>query len=197
MTNIYFKKILKYDPTFGDTYTKFDGYQIISTQEFDPDIEKIQEKEIKIPENLLFPVFTSSLKRGIQSAQRYFDKEYITALDELKEIKFDLQSLLTKDEYEKYGSNLVRERFVEGFIKDSLLEKRHDIKKRIIYMENLFSDLIDGSYLVISHSFFMKIFQIYSKNKNLFEKPELLIGLFDIKTKTFDFGDGFEIELTP
>ncbi len=195
MININFRKILKYDPTFAGTYSKYDGYQIIGTQEIDPEIEKNQENEIQIPENLLFPVFSSSLKRGIQTTQRYFDVNYITALDELKEVKFDLRNLLTHHEYEKFGSNLVRERFIEAFINDSLLEKREDIKKRILFLQNLFSNLVEGNYLVISHSFFMKIFDTYILNKNIFEKPDLLRSIFDYREKTFDFGEGFNFRV--
>jgi len=49
----------------------------------------------------------------------------------LREVKFDLKQLLTYEEFEHEGSNLVRERFIQAFEKDELDEPLHSIKERM------------------------------------------------------------------
>jgi hypothetical protein len=63
-----------------------------------------------------------------------------------------------------------------------LIETRTQIKKRINILEKL-----NKNSLFISHSFFMKIIQIYNLDNNLFNNPEILKNTFNIEKKTFEF----------
>jgi len=190
MKKIYVRKILKYDPTFGGKLSKYKGYSLIGLQKIDPRIEK--GKRLNFNKNVSL-VFCSELKRGQETAKTYGFEFKI--LDLLNEIKFNLGDLLAEHEYSKFGSALVRKRFVEKFIKDELEEKRIAIKKRITNLLKLLRELPEGSYMLISHSFFMKILETYLKEDNLFEEPILVKKYFDINHKTFDFGKGFEFNV--
>ena len=166
---------------------------MIVTQEADPEIVDSRENVLNLPENINFPVYCSSLKRGVMTLKNYFQLQDIIPLDELREVRFHLDSLLTNEEYEEFGSDLVRERFLLAFIADSLDEKREEIKNRVLSLIERLSKLSEGSYLVVSHSFFLKILEVYFKDKSLFDNPEILKDHFDPKKKMFEFGQGFDV----
>lgn len=192
MTHIYFRKILKYDPTINGKYSKYVGYSKITSQEIDPGIEFPIEHSLNIPPSLEPTVFSSKLLRSVQTVNQYFNEKEIIYLKELNEIQFELTSLLSKKEYEEEGSNLVRQRFIEAFIEDNLVEKRRETQARMDQLIKNFSSLKSGNYLVVSHSFFMKLLDIYLKNRNLFQQPTIIRKHFDFREKTFEFGEGFD-----
>lgn len=187
MKKIYFQKIFSYDPTFNKRYSKFEGYSHITKQRLSPSIINLDEKIM----NKYSKIYSSNLKRAIQSAKLYCD--HVEILSDLNEIKFDLKHLVTEEEYNLYGSNLVREKFIKFFIEDELLESRKSIKSRVEKVLKIISELPDGRYLFISHSFFMKILQIYMVHHDIFENPEKLRKYFDVNKKTFESGKGFYI----
>lgn len=196
MKKLIFRKIFPYNPTFGGKYSVYQGYCLITLQTKSPGIE--EELEIKILDKLENIIFSSPLKRARETSRsiaKKYKSQKIIVLEELKEVMFDLKSLLTEEEYLKEGSNLVRKRFIESFIKDQLVEKRAEIKSRVDSARDILSKYPVGNYLLISHSFFMKILQIYLKNNKLFDHPEILSKEFDYKLKTFEFGEGFEFDL--
>ncbi len=193
---VIMRKIFAYDPTFKGKYSRYEGYCRSTLQQESPDIN---EEKYSI-EPLVFdgPIFSSSLKRGYQSAEafreHYKDKK-IVKTELLNEIKFDLKKLVSEKEFEQEGSKLVRKRFIEAFIKDDLSEKRSEIQKRMDDFMKIFSNREGATVLAISHSFFMKILEIYLKDKKLFENPEILLKEFDPMQKTYGFGTGFEFVL--
>lgn len=192
MVKLYFRKILEYDPTFSGKLSRFNGYNLITSQKRDPSILDMQNYELSIPKNVSLKIIASSMKRAIETAYKYFNNSEVTVLDELREIKFELNSLLTEDEYHKGGSSLVRQRFIEAFILDSLSEKRHEIQTRMDSLIKKFLSQEFENYLIVSHSFFMKIFQIYLINQNLFDEPTLIKEYFDPNINTYKFGEGFD-----
>ena len=196
MKIFFVRKTFKYDPTFGGLYSRYRGYALTSLQKRSPSIKKASNL-VDIPSRLTNPIFCSPLKRGRETA--FFVRSNkgldIKILKELNEIKFSLKRLLTEEEYNKYGSDLVRERFIEAFVNDCLSEKRIDIKRRITRLLYKLKNLPDGYYLLVSHSFLMKILQSYVKNKNLFKDPRILLKSFDYAKKTFNHGYGFEFNI--
>ncbi|RJR28212.1 hypothetical protein C4564_05930 [Candidatus Microgenomates bacterium] len=192
---IYFRKILEYDPTFEGKYDEYDGYSKITLQKLDPEIIVNQHYKLDLPKNVSQPIFCSPLTRAKQTAQKHFKLDGIEVLEDLQEIKFDMHKLLSKQEYKIEKSNLVRKRFIEAFINDELSESSQTIQRRLDSVLSKVSHLEPGNYLVISHSFFLKILQCYLAEKDLFKKPALLKVRFNPNKKTFDFGSGFELEL--
>lgn len=192
MKLIFARKIYPYDPTFGGKYTKYEGYSLVTRQKLSPKISSTIK--ISLPSKVNAPVYCSTLIRARQTARiisKLSNINKIQETPELDEILFDLKSLLTKDDYDKYGSNLVRQRFIEAFIKDELLESRRSIKSRVKRLLSKLDKLSDGKYILVSHSFFMKLLQIFLKHEDLFESPEILKDNFDYRKKTFNFGEGF------
>lgn len=195
MKKIFVRKIFPYDPTFNGKYSKYDGYKLIALQKNSPNINKIINIE---PIELNSLIFTSPLKRAEETAGSISKKlklNSIVIVKELSEVLFDLQNLVSKDEYEKFGSALVRKRFIEAFISDELEESRGKLEKRIKKLLKKIERLPDGNYLLISHSFFMKILQVYLKENKLFLEPEILRKEFNYRKKTFDFGKGFDFQM--
>ncbi|MBU0569972.1 histidine phosphatase family protein [Patescibacteria group bacterium] len=195
MKKFYVRKTIKYDPTFGRQFSRYDGYKFIALKKEDPDIEGCL---IDVPPMGIKKIFHSTQKRGIETAQM-FSKDLkvknLTALKELKEITFDLGNLLNEKEFNKFGSNLVRKRFIEAFVNDTLMESRKKIRKRTDDLLEKLSKLNGGNYLIISHSFLMKLLHVYLLDQNLFDCPEILSKYFDTTKKTFEFGCGFEFSL--
>lgn len=191
MKKIFVRKIFPYDPTLNGKCSKYEGYCLICLRRGNPDISK--DLKIQIPKRIN-KVYCSNLKRGIETAKS-MSKEYKeTSL--LNEVLFDLSKLVTKEEFEKYGSDKVRLKFIEHFIQDRLLEKKSTIKSRILRLLSKLNKLPDGGYLLISHSFLMKILEVYIKTEGkLFASPRLLRKYFDYRKKTYNFGEGFEFNL--
>lgn len=184
---IYFRKTLKYNPIRGDL-SKYESYEAVTRQVRSPDI-----LDSDSPEHFNLITYCSSLKRCRHTA-KIMSSGKIIPLSDLKEIKFSLHSMVTNDEFEKYGSSLVRKKFIESFVNDSLIEKREDIQNRIDRVIKLLTS-DNSDKLVISHSFTMKIFEAYLKNKELFNHPKLLRKYFDPSKKTFENGEGFEFDV--
>jgi broad specificity phosphatase PhoE len=189
MKKIVVRKIFSYDPTFAGKYSKYVGYALIAKKKLDPSIEDGEAFKKNFD-----TVFCSSLKRGIQSAKRYSNTK-IEKLSLLDEISFDLTQLLSKEEYKRFGSNLVRQRFVEAFVTDNLDESRKSLKSRIKILIKKLEELPEGDYLLVSHSFFMKIVEVFLKEDSLFDNPDLVRKHFNTDNKTYEFGSGFEFKL--
>lgn len=196
MTKIIVRKIFRYDPSFEETMSRYQGYCLIAKNEVDPPIVK-EAVDINF-HKVALPIFHSPAKRGLETAQKIsqiLGTGRLVALNGLKEVCFSLEEMMSEKEFGQAGSNLVRQIFCDFFIADRLLETRLSIKKRLDKLLDYFRKLPEGEYLVISHSFLMKLLQIYLKENSLFDKPELIIKYFDCQNKTFQFGEGFEFEL--
>ncbi len=191
MITIFIKKIFAYDPTFNGTYSKYEGYRKITRQEQSPGIKK----QHGIEKTTVFsgPIYSSVLRRGEESGEVYADRFRVPFITTplLNEIRFDLHNLVTENEFEEFGSSLVRERFIMMFEENGLLERRDEIQYRIERLMMLLKNNPEGKYLLVSHSFFMKLLETYLHEPDLFEHPELLKRTFDNKMKTYEFGEGF------
>jgi phosphohistidine phosphatase SixA len=195
MKKIFVRKIFAYDPTFSGNFSRYEGYNLITLQKKSVNINK--DCKIVLSGNITSPIYHSPLKRALQTAMK-INKSLgldLEELAELSEIKFNLKQLLTEEQFNYYGSNLVRKRFIEAFINDKLVEKRKEIKERINKLLKKLNNLPDGNYLLISHSFFMKLLQFYLKDKTLFENSIILKKYFNLRKKTFEFGKGFEFDV--
>lgn len=195
MKKFYVRKIFEYDPTFGGKYSRYEGYRSITLKKSDPGI--IVKRQNILPLEIV-KIFHSTQKRATETAlvfSKVCQVNDLIALKELEEVRFDLGELVDEKEFNNYGSNLVRERFIDAFIKEDSIEKRTDIKKRLECLLEKFNEAEEGNYLLISHSFTMKILQVYLAEASLFGSPEILKIYFNPLKKTFEFGSGFEFNL--
>lgn len=183
---IYFRKTFKYDPCHSGL-PKYESYEAVTRQIYSPEIIPPMTHE-----SFNLPTFCSSLTRCVQTA-KIISSGKITELDELREIKFSLHDMVSKEEFERYGSSLVRERFIRGFMNDSLLERKESMRKRVCKAIKLISQ-DNNDKLVVSHSFTMKIFEAYLKEGlDIFKNPDLISKVIFPETETYGFGKGFEV----
>lgn len=187
MKRVLVRKTFQYDPTFGNTLSRFDGYKSITLQERDPGILDHSVKTLITAETL----YCSSLRRAVESAQKY--EIHFSVLSDLNEILFDLTDLVSEAEFDSYGSSLVRKRFIERFIDDSLLESRESVFSRIESVLKLLKNSESETIFLISHSFFMKILESFITTQGkIVNQPELIKNFIIPEQKTYDFGMGFD-----
>lgn len=195
MKKIQFRKVLKYDPTIEGTYTLYQGYSKSVKHETDPEIISIQHTKLKYKPDC---ILSSPLLRARKTAE-VFATEYgiseIILHNDLIEIPFNLNKLVSETEFIQKGSTWVRKRFIESFISNSLEEKHASINKRIDNVLTMLYHSSESRFLLISHSFYMKIFEAYLEYPELFKNPELIRNKFDFKRKTYSFGEGFIFQL--
>ncbi len=135
-------------------------------------------------------VFHSPLRRVSDTLARH---QKNTCRDYLREIPFDLKQLCTKKEWETNGSVIVRKRFKEAFIKDSLPITRRMVFAQIRAMLKECARILSPSRTaVLSHSFRIKLIEAYIKTQGtIVEHPDRIHAyLLDTET-TYPFGGGF------
>jgi Histidine phosphatase superfamily (branch 1) len=193
--NVFVRKIAQYHPEH-DGLDRYDGYEEITTKRFDPPIVATDETVV-LPEGVAAIVSSDAL-RAKQTVDLYTKSIALpTSFSPLfTEVTFSLKKRVTKDEYQEYGSNLVRERFIQAFVSDALDESREELKLRIRSCLTVIEEQKAHDLLVISHSFFMKILEIYVKtDAMLFDQPELFAEHVDPTKKLYNFNTGFDFEI--
>lgn len=180
-----------YSPRRGDL-EKYDSIKLLTMYEYDPpfDLEcdhvdspigsrLEREREFLRSVNR---VVTSAQRRTMETA-RYLVREGfvrggIPILHEpyLNEIKFAVEAICTRESYAEKASTAVRSGFIKAFIKDGLAESREMIKQRCDQLK-MAADAArreHESVLFVSHTFFLRIFQLYQEFPDLFSRPEIL-----------------------
>lgn len=187
---IYFHKSLRYDPTLGGLYSLYAGYVKSTQSVIDPPL-KTQESALGTEQ--LKICFSSSTLRTQQTALLEFKSAKHYRLADLDEVSFDLSKLVSEHEFKIHGSKIVRKRFIDNFVNDTLTEKRTQIFRRI---DKLFKELvkIDDDVACISHSFFMKILEADIKSGHKIRtKPDLLRNYLLVDKHTYPYGTGFRL----
>ncbi len=190
--NIRFIKIAKYGSGVP-VCSKYQFYCQSTMRLIDPDIDLPISYQYTHRRESFGLVYASPMKRSMSSAK--YLGERVIALDQLAEIIFDLGSLLTSDEYLIYGSKLVRERFANAFIRDELIESRKQIISRAHYLIKYLSKKNEDEAVCVSHSFFMKVVEAEYRGSDLLRHPELIEQFIVPNDKTYQFGDGFIINV--
>jgi hypothetical protein len=137
-------------------------------------------------------IYCSPLRRAIESVSVNSSQKLVTS-ELLKEIPFDLGKLCSREEHSIYKSIIVRKRFKESFIHDTLPISHQTIFLELKMLLNQ-ARAEDQDVTIISHSFRLKILEAYIKSGGRLEHEPGLIEqyLFDDQ-KTFDFREGFNI----
>ncbi len=189
MKKIYFRKTTAYDlgKRRSDTFEYLQG---VGFQKIDPS-PLSQFKNL--PESKI--IFYSPLARVKDSLP--FNSRYdLRERNELREVLFDLKLFCTEDEFKREGSVIIRRKFKQFFISDTLPIKRNAIFAEV---EKILEDisLVDASTVtVISHSFRLKIFEAYlGTNGEIVNNPSLINTYITDDEKTFQFEEGFDIIL--
>ncbi len=183
---IRFLKTLAYPlvPDSGDVFAYLHG---VTDQSLDP--PSLHPGELVLQEPILF----HSPLRRVTDALQLSDQQERIALQELKEIPFSLRSLCIQEEWQKERSVAVRRRFKEAFIADKLLLTRSEIEYQIQTLLQRVASY--SSAAVISHSFRLKLIEAYIKTHGqVFRCPELIGEWIYDDQKTYDWGQGFEID---
>lgn len=179
-------KILKYDLKTTSRGKIYDYLCSITSQEINP--TTLEKNAMKLKEPV---ILSSSLNRAVDCIQR---KDTLI-LNLLNEIPFELSQLCTQEEWFNQGSLIVRKRFKEAFINDTLLIKRHLIFEQIEDLINICKKL-DSEIAVVSHSFRIKLIEAYIKTKGkIKDEPDLIEGFIFDNQKTLDFGCSIILEL--
>lgn len=191
--SIYLMKVGPYKPFLE--YRGFNDLCNLALQLYDPgiykdQIEKFMDKEII--EKKIDMIFCSNLRRGIETAQFIKNKNAsdpkIKIEMFLNEILFDLNRMCTPNQYSSFKSKLIRKKFIEYFIEDKLPERLFIIKYKFDQLIHLLNINKHKNILVISHTFFLKLFLIYFNHQDLFENPEIIKKYINPKKKIMRFG---------
>ena len=133
--------------------------------------------------------------RRVKEALALSSKTRFVEMHSLREIPFDLAAFVTREEWGKYGSALIRDRFKEAFIKDQFPIKRTTLIEEIKQVLRRCNDEPVGSNIfVVSHSFRLKIIEAFLKTEGrLADNPELIHKYLKAEEQTYKFCHGFSI----
>jgi len=92
----------------------------------------------------------------------------------LDEIAFHLKDVCSEEEYNKYGSNIVRLKFLELFINKDSVDFRRSVEKQCTSLQREILNSKGFNVLLVSHTFFIKVFLICRKELNLFNTPIII-----------------------
>lgn len=184
-------KTLPYDPRQSEDQDMFSGFRCVTLQEFDPGILQ----QVLAHKTKSGVAFVSSARRAQDTARAQgYTKLQETTL--FNEVLFDLESLLTEKEFEQSGSSIVRERFVEAFVANRLLEPRPLLKARVRAVVQLAQGAEEQVVTCFSHSFFMKLVEAYVKTGGrVFDEPELLAKFMPPRQPTYPYGKGVTLKI--
>jgi len=114
----------------------------------------------------------------------------------LNGVRFNMDELVSKKELmENYEETIIRARkmFVTKFFNNELLESRESVIKRMA--ESLFQLQGYNNAICISHSFYMKLLEIYISNQEKFDNLDDLLAAFNPDNKPYELMQGFWINL--
>ena len=192
---VYFRKVFPYDPTFGGELGAYDGYRLIALKRRSP--EAVRTVPGVIPKHAEF-ILASSQSRSRRTAVSYaasLPKATTVFTGLAREITFDLGKMASREKFRDQGSRVVRQRFIEAFIANTLVESRREIQDRLDRLVDRVQKLpAADNVVVISHSFLLKVLQSYLSDGRLFERPRILARHFDPALPTFAEGGGFDFE---
>lgn len=179
-------KILNYELYVDDpSVDEFERVCQILSQKTDP--RSLSPQELPVGPG---KVLSSNMRRAKECLDIKPETE-IDYRDDLRELAFDLSKFCSREDYTSHKSDAVREAFVKAFVSDQLELPRSEIQKQI---EGLLKEVQETDATIISHTFRMKLIEIYLEiGEDLFKEPELLAEHLDTKKKIYEFGHSFNL----
>jgi|GEM_PF-5948288 len=116
----------------------------------------------------------------------------------LNGIRFSMQDLVSKERFlslpQDKALSLARKIFITKLYENNLEESLEDLQKR---MDSLIYLLKQNKKEIfcISHAFYMKLFEIYLKDREAFDKLETLQRAFNPNQKPYEPLSGFDCEI--
>jgi len=176
-SRIYFMKIGPY--SVGDGKDKFRKLSLLTTQRINPPLSECKIWNY-LPRNFDFRkidlVISSDLLRAKGTAKflrnNFLRKEIkIIYTPLLREILFDVADLCSEEEYKLFGSDIIRKMFIEHFAQDRLLEKHNKILDQFNELRKFLDEHNSReNILLVSHTFFIKLFFDFLRNRESFHK---------------------------
>jgi len=180
-------KILGYNlrPTH-DPMSNFAFICKVLNQSIDPPTQHYDTLEIR---NGI--ILCSPLARARQCL-KYSPDGIVAYPRELVEIPFDLAACCTIEEWLEKGSIVVRKKFKEAFIGNTLLISRQEIMQQA---KKIFAECRQcGATTIVSHTFRLILLKaIYETNGKIIDKPKLIHNYIDDQKRILDFGETFNL----
>ncbi len=175
------KKIAPYNPYGDESENRYQYVCRLLLQKVDP--PSIAPKSIDCMGRV---TYHSTLFRAVDCIDRTNAPRLVPNRD-LNEIAFNLDDYCSESVFKSEKSNAVRKAFVQGFIDDRLSERRDSLQLRVKRVSDI--AINQSQTLAVSHTFFMKLFQVYwDCGELLFSHPEVLRAYIDPKKHLFPFG---------
>lgn len=190
-------KIGEYDPEQNGRYSRYKGYCLSTKEEVDLPITEGAHEVFVDRHPITNVILHSTLLRAIQTVGCLpkTPEVKLIPLPQLREIPFKLEKLVSEEEFEREKSKLVRARFVEAFILNSLMQSREQIRDNIYYVIGVLKGLKGDEAVIVSHSFFMKILETFVNGIDVFGNPENIRQVINPDIKIYEFGKGFFFEI--
>lgn len=116
----------------------------------------------------------------------------------LNGVSFSMKNLIPKEKFitmpQAEALSLARKAFLEQLYENNLNESFEDLILRMEKLTSLLKNTND-SVICISHSFYIKLFEIYTKDKSEFKNLETLIESFNSSQKPYEPLIGFDFEI--
>ncbi len=193
-TKVKFIKIAKYDTKYFDE--SISNYKFLCDLTLQKtDVESLEKNSLKFETDV---VLHSGLDRAKSCIHKVDGENEFIEMKELNEVKFDMGKMCTEGEWKNKGSKIVREKFIEFFIHDKLEISLVNLEGEIKIILEKIGEIIrlGKSVSILSHSFKLKILEAYIKSDfKLFENRNLIKDYIFSDKKTYEFGEGFELNI--
>lgn len=165
--------------------------------EVELDQDQVQQFAKQLPAKYKAEVVLSSPRlRSIQTGRMLADMVIID--ENLREVGYTMPEIISEaDFYDKTGKPNVdraRREFVQALIADELTESFGSVLERVENVLDRVYKMKEQKITLVSHGFFMKIFESYIMDPSIKDEPQRLLQYFDGSKETFRFGDGVRVE---
>lgn len=182
-----------------DNYDLLDYKTIcrLATGEIDPGINKASSKLIEdcaMLEARFDVIYCSNSNRAIATAGLIKKIKSLSCdireLEQLREINFDVNKLVSPKVYSASGLNSIRKTLYQTVIASGQgVEKMALVQARLLQLEKIIINEQRKNILMISHGFFMRFMYFFLLNKKDFVNSVLTSEL------RFDYLNGFSLEV--